>query len=106
MTNGTIVTAEKCRKARKHWVVTASRAKTAPRRGERKAASPFSAWILHLDINNLTALTAVYGSPYGQALRKPSVYAGPYGFTGLRPPRGVIAVPAGPSLALNQTKSR
>jgi hypothetical protein len=27
-------------------------------------------------------LTAPYGSPYGSDLIKPNVYAGPYGFTG------------------------
>src|SRR5207253_11224974 len=77
-----------------------------PRRGGKKAAAPFSAWILHLDINNLTALTAVYGSPYGQGPQKTQCLCGSLRVYGSGDPWRCLAVPVGHPLALNQTKSK
>src|SRR5438067_1570897 len=51
-------------------------AKTPRRPRGEKAVGPFSAWILNLDISNLTALTSPYASPYGQGPQKTQCLCG------------------------------
>src|SRR6266849_1904124 len=75
---------------------------SSPWRGGRKLRGlfqpGFSIWKLAI-LRHLRPLTP-------RALRKPSVYAGPYGVTGLRPPEGLYVpfLPGIHSLSINQIK--